>query len=137
MKCPIVITPYNAIEKADNSIARMLRSPFGKRKLAQAMINPIRTSLDYAGIARKCFVVQQLPTAALPVYSKDPDLTSIVKDNYKFNSLKITSNNNVIKKDNGFFARRVTIPRFEIYKSPTVNLSDIKTRRFSLIDRYK
>ena len=133
MKCPIIITPYNAVEKISNSIARMLRSPFGKRKLAQAMINPIRTRLDYAGIARKCFVVQQLPTAALPVYDKDPDVTPIVKSNYKFNAIKITSNN-VIRKKSG---SRITIPVFEIYRSPTVKLSDIKKRRFNLIDMFK
>lgn len=32
--------------------------------------------------------------------------------------------------------RRVVVPEFEIHSGPTVNISDIRTRRFSLIDRY-
>lgn len=137
MKCPIIITPYNAIEKAGNSIARMLRSPAGKAKLAQAMINPIRKNLDYQGIARRCLVVDQLPTAALPVYDKDPDVSSIVKDKFKFDSIRITSDNALVKKGIGIFGRKVKFPRFEIYSNPTVKLSDIKTRRFNLLDRCK
>lgn len=31
--------------------------------------------------------------------------------------------------------QRVFAPTFEIYKNPTIRLSDIKSRRFSLIDR--
>ncbi len=137
MKCPIIITPSNTVEKAGDSFSRMIRSASGRSKLAQAMINPIRKGLDYAGIARRCFVVDQLPAGALPSYDKDPDVSSVIKDNYKFSVVRITSNNSVIKKENGVFGRKVIFPRFEIYKSPTVSLSDIKTRRFSIIDRCK
>lgn len=34
-------------------------------------------------------------------------------------------------------AGQVMIPDFEVYATPTINISDIKQRRFSLIDRYK
>lgn len=33
------------------------------------------------------------------------------------------------------FSSRVTVPLFEIHKEPTIKLSDIKTRRFNIIDR--
>lgn len=33
-------------------------------------------------------------------------------------------------------ARRVTVPLFEISANPTVNLSEITTRRFGMLDRY-
>lgn len=35
------------------------------------------------------------------------------------------------------FGDRVVVPEFEIYQNPTIRISDIKSRRFSLIDRYK
>ena len=39
--------------------------------LAQAMIMPIRRSIDYSGIARKCFIVEQLPDGASLIYDKE------------------------------------------------------------------
>jgi hypothetical protein len=32
---------------------------------------------------------------------------------------------------------RVVVPEFEIVRNPTIRISDVKSRRFSLIDRYK
>jgi hypothetical protein len=32
-------------------------------------------------------------------------------------------------------SQRVIIPDFEIYSSPTISISDIRKRRFNLIDR--
>ena len=34
-----------------------------------------------------------------------------------------------------YWAGRVTIPTFEVFSNPTIRLSDISQRRFSLIDR--
>ena len=66
----IIISPDNKVSSTDDSgfLSRALRSTAGKRALAQAMTRPLRTTLDYAGIARKCFVVEQLPAGALPFY---------------------------------------------------------------------
>jgi len=32
-------------------------------------------------------------------------------------------------------SQRVIVPHFEIYSSPTISISDIRKRRFNLIDR--
>lgn len=48
----------------------------------------------------------------------------------------ITSRNETgLKNKVKVFAGRVTFPTFEIASSPTIRLSDIKSRRFNLIDR--
>ena len=36
---------------------------------------------------------------------------------------------------NHAMSQRVIIPEFEIYSSPTISISDIRKRRFNLIDR--
>jgi uncharacterized protein (UPF0218 family) len=48
----------------------------------------------------------------------------------------ITSDNQVGTKNNLYrvFAGRVTIPEFEVFSSPKIHISDIKTRRFNVID---
>jgi hypothetical protein len=33
-------------------------------------------------------------------------------------------------------ATRVTIPEFEIYSNPTIRISEVKQRRFNVIDRH-
>ena len=61
--------------KADDllhPIASFLRNG-GAARLAQSMIAPIRARLDYQGIARKIFTVQELPPGALSYYDKDPE----------------------------------------------------------------
>ena len=39
---------------------------------------PISKRLDYAAIGRTLFSVEPLPQGALPIYDKDPDVTSII-----------------------------------------------------------
>lgn len=101
------VTTYKA-EYKNSILAKLIASPAGRSALAQAMAAPIRRNLDYQGIARRALVVTPLPTPALPVYDK-----------------------------NQTFGAQVTLPTFEIVNNPTVRLSDIKMRRFNLIDRYK
>jgi len=50
----------------------------------------------------------------------------------------ITSGNQVLswnKVPTGIFGQRVVIPQFEIFSNPTVRITDIKSRRFSLMER--
>ena len=58
-------------EEKEFLIARALETEEGRTALAQAMANPIRTSLDYQGVGRKLLVVDPLPQGSLPVYDKD------------------------------------------------------------------
>ena len=86
-------------------------------------MNPIRTSLDYQGIGRKLLVVDPLPQGALPVYDKDIDARGFVI------SKRGTVPDQIIEGD------RIQVPTFEISSYPQVRFSQVKERRFNLIDR--
>lgn len=114
MEHPIVINSNGKIGKAgENTIVKYLASPAGRARLAASMVAPLRTGLDYQSIARKVFVVEQLPSGALPIYSRDLDVAEIIQ------------------------GTRVTVPQFEIASNPTINIGDVKKRHFYIIDRYK
>lgn len=91
--------------------------------LAAAMANPIRVSLDYQGVGRKLLVVDPLPQGALPVYDKDVDAKAFV----------ISKRGQV--PDQVVEGERVMVPTFEIVSYPQVRFSQIKERRFNVIDR--
>lgn len=46
---------------------------FGKR-LAAAMVQPLRRRMDYNALSRKVFIVDQLPGGALPTYDREEDV---------------------------------------------------------------
>lgn len=140
MKHPIIITSGGSLERRDkydrNSIiAKYLASSTGRQALASSMIAPIRRGLDYQGIARKVFAVQQLPQGALPVYDKDI-VSDIVVGRYKYDAIRISSRGRLYRKGQlSGAARRVTIPQFQLCANPTIKISAVKSRRFNLIDR--
>ena len=119
-------------------IAQFLATPAGKAKLANSMIAPLVRNRGYADLARKCFQVQQLPPGALPTYDRDIDIGGIVTApeakivSFKHDFLKIGSDG---KLDKGGRGRRVFVPKFEIYRNPSIKIDDIKRRKFNLIDR--
>ena len=86
-------------------------------------MNPIRTSLDYQGIGRKLFVVDPLPQGALPIYDRDVDVRSLVI------SKRGAAPDQIIEGD------RIQVPTFEIVSYPQVRFSQVKERRFNIIDR--
>lgn len=51
-------------------VSEYLKTPQGRMKLAQSMIQPLRTRIDYAAIGRRVFQVEQLPPAPV-AYLKD------------------------------------------------------------------
>jgi hypothetical protein len=87
-------------------ISQYINSQAGRAQLAAAMIQPLRRRLNYAGIARQCFPVQQLPSGGASVYYPEDKV----------------------------FGEKVTIPEFEIYENPTIKISEVKRRRFNIID---
>jgi len=104
-------------------IVKALSSESGKLALAQAMATPIRLSLDYQSVGRKLLVVDALPAGALPVYDRDIEASAAV-----------------IGKRGGapsliMEGDRITVPTFEIVSHPKIRFSEIKQRRFSIIDR--
>lgn len=104
-------------------ISDYLKTASGRNKLAASMTQPLRTRRDYMSVGRKTFLVEQLPDGALPIYDKDPDVTAYVVGEEGENILAITK------------PRRVIFPLFEIASNPEIPLTQIKERRFDLIER--
>ena len=107
----------------DKIIADLLQTQAGRQKLAASMTQPLRTRRDYASIGRKTFLVEQLPDGALPYYDKDPDVTAFVVGEEGENIVSITK------------PRRIQIPLFEIASNPEIPLTQVRERRFDVIDR--
>lgn len=110
MQRSLTITPHGKLiddSWKDRLIQNAISSSKGRSSLAAAMANPIRRSLDYQGIARRALVVEQMPVGGL-TYCEPAEKV---------------------------FGERVTIPEFELYSNPTVRISEVKQRRFNLIDR--
>lgn len=104
-------------------ISDYIKTAAGRQKLAASMTQPLRTRRDYMSVGRKTFLVEQLPDGALPIYDKDPDVTAYVVGEEGENILAITK------------PRRVIFPLFEIASNPEIPLTQIKERRFDLIER--
>lgn len=130
-----------------NLISNLIKSAAGRQALAQSMANPIRTRLDYQGLARRCLAIDPLPQGASPTYDKDIDIVSSIvghnpeeeeeeqgtKEVYCHDAIIITSRKRIGQRR--VFGQRVTVPTFEVVSNPTVRLSDVKRRRFNIIDR--
>jgi len=110
-------------EEKEYLIAKALETEEGRVALAQAMANPIRTSLDYQGVGRKLLVVDPLPQGSLPVYDKDVDAKAYVI------SKRGQVPDQIIEGD------RIQVPTFEVVSYPQVRFSQVKERRFNVIDR--
>jgi hypothetical protein len=115
--------PSFSDEQKEAMLAQALMSQEGKVALGQAMANPIRRNLDYQGVGRKALVVDPLPQGALAVYDKDIDVAAAV----------ISSNGAV--PESRVQGERVNVPEFEVVSNPTVRISEVKRRRFNVIDR--
>lgn len=104
-------------------ISEYIKTPHGRAKLAASMTQPLRTRRDYTAVGRKTFLVEALPDGALPIYDKDPDVTAYVVGEEGENIVAVTK------------PRRVIFPLFEIASNPEIPLTQIKERRFDLIER--
>lgn len=100
-----------------------LKTPQGRAKLASSMTQPLRTRRDYLSVGRKTFLVEQLPDGALPIYDKDPDVVAYVVGEEGENIVSVVK------------PRRVIIPVFELAANPEIPLSQVRERRFDVIER--
>jgi HK97 family phage major capsid protein len=116
-------TPNVSTALKQKIIGDYIKTAAGRAKLAASMTQPLRTRRDYMSVGRKTFLVEQLPDGALPIYDKDPDVTAYVVGEEGENILAITK------------PRRVIFPLFEIASNPEIPLTQIKERRFDLIER--
>jgi hypothetical protein len=110
-------------EQKQAIINDFIKTAGGRAKLAASMIQPLRLRRDYTSVGRKTFLVEQLPDGALPIYDKDPNVTAYVVGEEGANILAVTK------------PRRVLFPLFEIAANPEIPLTQIKERRFDLIER--
>jgi hypothetical protein len=67
-------TPRVPPDVRDRIISEYISTAEGRRTLAASMVAPLRRPLDYSSIARRTFMVEQLPDGALPIYDKDPQV---------------------------------------------------------------
>ncbi len=104
-------------------ISEYIKTAAGRAKLAASMVQPLRLRRDYTAVGRKTFLVEELPDGALPIYDKDPEVTAYVVGEEGENIVAIQK------------PRRVLFPLFEIASNPEIPLTQIKERRFDLIER--
>lgn len=124
------------VEKGWNPLKAVLKglvsSPLFQAKLASSFATPIRRSLDYQGIARKALQVEQMPEGGAPLYTRE--------ETFKHDKFVITPKGKLLKRDEyerqRVFGQRVVVPTFEVFKNPTIKITDVKRRRFNLIDRH-
>jgi len=100
-----------------------LNTDEGRVALAQAMVEPIRRSLEYQAVGRKLLMVDELPQGALARYERDVAAVAWV-----------VSRRGAVP-DQVQEGEEVIVPTFEIAAHPTVRLSEIKARRFYIVDR--
>lgn len=104
-------------------VAQALNTAEGRVALAQAMVEPIRRSLEYQAVGRKLLLVDELPQGALARYERD--VMSIAH---------IVSRRGAVP-DQIQEGEEILVPTFEIAANPQVRLSEIKARRFYIVDR--
>jgi len=68
-------------EVRERIIQQYLGNPEGRQRLGASMANSLRTRRDYTSVARRVFLVDQLPEGALPVYDRDPNVAEAVVGN--------------------------------------------------------
>jgi len=104
-------------------ISKYIKTAAGRQKLAASMIQPLRRRRDYTSIGRKAFFVEQLPDGALPIYDKDPNITAYVVGEEGMNIVAVAK------------PKRVLFPLFEIASNSEIQLTELKQRRFDLVER--
>ncbi len=104
-------------------IAQALETDEGRVALAQAMVEPIRRSLEYQAVGRKLLMVDELPQGALARYERDVASIAWVVSRRGAVPDQITEGEEIL------------VPTFEIAANPTIRLSEIKARRFYIVDR--
>ena len=110
-------------EAKEAVIAQALSTDEGRTALAQAMVEPIRRSLEYQAVGRKLLLVDELPQGALARYERD--VAAIAH---------VISRRGAVP-DQIQEGEEILVPTFEIAANPQVRLSEIKARRFYIVDR--
>jgi len=113
----------NSDAQKEAVIAQALETDEGRVALAQSMVEPIRRSLEYQAVGRKLLMVDELPQGALARYERDVASVAHVIPRRGAVPDMITEGEEIL------------VPTFEIAAYPTIRLSEIKARRFYIVDR--
>jgi len=104
-------------------IGNYIKTASGRQRLAATMIQPLRERRDYTAVGRKAFYVEQLPDGAVATYDKDPNVTAYYIGEEGDNIVAVAK------------SKRIQVPLFEIASNPEIPLTEIKARRFDLVER--
>ncbi len=112
-----------------SQLGQLLRTANGRARVASALGPSLRRRRDYMSIARKTCMVETLPDGALPIYDKEFDETG-----QSFIEAFIVGEEGadivrIVKP------KRVTVPTFDIVANPLIPISQIKERRFDVVER--
>ena len=113
----------NINEQRETVIAQALETPEGRTALAQAMVEPIKTSLMYQAIGRKILMVDELPQGTLARYERDVAVKSYI----------IPKRGSVPTSE--VEAEEILVPTIEIAANPSIRLNEVRQRRFYIVDR--
>ncbi len=117
------LTKRGIEQQKEEIIAQAMQSPEGRVALAQAMVEPIKIALEYQAVGRKLITVDELPQGALPRYERDVAVRSYV----------IPKRGTV--PDMIVEGEELIVPTFELACYPTIRLSEIRARRYYIVDR--
>lgn len=110
-------------EEREYLVNEAFASQEGRMALASSMANPIRYEMDYYAIGRKLLVVDPLPQGVDPIYDKDIRLPAYVVGK------RGQAPDTIVEGE------RFTLPTFDIVVYPQARDSEIKARRYNLVDR--
>ena len=104
-------------------IAQAMDTPEGRVALAQAMVEPIRRALEYQAVGRKLLMIDELPQGAYARYEKDVRAVAWRVPR------RGAAPENIVEGE------EILVPTFELVVNPTVRISEVKARRFYIVDR--
>lgn len=110
-------------EMKEQIVAMALSTEEGKTALAQAMVEPIKNSLLYQSISRKLLLVDEVAQGVIPRYERDVAAKAYV----------VSKRGGVLTSE--IEGEEVQVPTFEIAANPVIRYSEVKARRFYIVDR--
>ncbi len=113
----------NINETREQIVAMAIETAEGRTALAQAMVEPIKNSLMYQSVGRKLLLVDELPQGVLPRYERD--VTAKAWTVSKRGAVPTSE----------IEAEELIVPTFEIAANPVLRYSEVRARRFYIVDR--
>lgn len=106
-------------------MTKMLLSKQGRNRVAAEISEPLRQLRDYESVGRRAFQIDPLPDGALPIYDKDVETPAFVVGEEGRSIQRV------------IHGERIMIAPFEIASNPTIPFTQVKERRFDVLNRIK